>query len=141
MLVLVVEDEALIAMTLENCLLDAGYQVLGPAARGSQALRLAENVRPDLALVDINLRDGPMGVTVARELFRRWKTPSLFLSAQGGEARANQDAALGLILKPYRLEGLISCVEIALRLLRGETPERSEIPYELELFQRLDRAG
>ena len=53
--VLVVEDEALIAMDLQALLEEAGYQVLGPANSSAAALALIDNEEPDVALLDVNL--------------------------------------------------------------------------------------
>lgn len=58
-LVLVVEDEALIGMTLLPDLEEAGYRVAGPFSRGDEALTWLERVTPDLAILDIILGDGP----------------------------------------------------------------------------------
>ena len=101
--ILVVEDESLIAMELEAALTDAGHLVRGPASTALRARLLADISRPDLALVDINLRDGHgSGVTLARELMQRWHTPSIFVSGQTREAQANKDAAIGH-LSPGRM--------------------------------------
>ena len=53
--VLVAEDEPLVAMLLEDVLLDAGATILGPASTVAEALRLAAKQRPDLAVLDLNL--------------------------------------------------------------------------------------
>ena len=62
MRVLIVEDEALIAMALADSLEDAGHEVVGPAATMAEALALCEGAPPELAVLDINLRDGSNGV-------------------------------------------------------------------------------
>lgn len=92
-------------------------------------MRLTEHVRPDLALVDLHLRDGASGATVARELMLRWNTPSLFLS--GDEAvRANQDAGIGFIENPIELEAMLSCIRLSERLIRGEKLASRFLPKE-----------
>ena len=133
--ILVVEDEALIAMDIEAALTDAGHLVRGPASTATRALALAEMSRPDLALVNINLRDGHgSGIHLARELQRRWSTPSVFISGQGEEARANQDAALGHLSKPYRMEAVVQTVEAAKLLIDGQPVPDYALPHELRLF-------
>lgn len=67
LIVLVVEDELLVAMDLEAVLIEAGHQVLGPAASVDEALRLLETKRPDVALLDYNLQ-GETVVPVAESL-------------------------------------------------------------------------
>lgn len=68
MLILIVEDDPLIALDLETILLDAGHLVQGPVSSAQRAIRLMERlVAPDLALVDINLIGKGTGIDVARE--------------------------------------------------------------------------
>ena len=66
MILLVAEDEVLIALVLERALRDAGHEVLGPAATPEEALALVEETRPELALIDINLTGGGDGIALAR---------------------------------------------------------------------------
>ena len=66
--VLIVEDEALVAAELEWLVIDAGHEAVGTAVAGDDACDLAEALRPDLALVDVNLVDGPTGVPAARRM-------------------------------------------------------------------------
>ena len=101
MVILVAEDEGLIAFALEWALRLAGHQVLGPADSVDEAMRLIEKTRPDLALVDINLRDGDDGTRLARHLHENLGIPILFTSAQVGQARNHRHIAWGLIPKPY----------------------------------------
>ena len=131
--ILVVEDESILAWDLEATLQNAGFQVLGPAATAREALELAAQTHPDLALVDINLADGKKtGIEAARRLQAQYHTPSLFLSGQGTEARQNKDAALGLLEKPYSPDAVVESVAVAEAVLAGEMPPR--LPPGLELF-------
>lgn len=132
MIILIVEDEALIAMALEADLNDAGYEVLGPASTVGRALELAEATPPDLALVDINLRGGGSGIEVARELLERWDAPSLFVSGQRLDAHRNKDAAIGYLGKPYSPQAVIASIEAASCILKGSPPDY--VPPGLELF-------
>jgi len=132
MKVLVVEDEPLIAASMEWELRDAGYEVLGPAADAAQAEALCAEHHPDLALVDINLAERGDGIALARQLTRAGVT-SVFVSGQIWDARENCDAALGLIAKPFAVERLPEAVDAALALLGGGRPV---IPPCLELFTR-----
>jgi DNA-binding response OmpR family regulator len=77
--VLVVEDEAIIAIDIAEQLTEAGFLVVGPAPSVAKALKLIADVGCDVALLDINLRD-ETAEPVARELRSR-RTPFLFLSA------------------------------------------------------------
>lgn len=132
MVILVVEDDPLTAMTLELTLARAGYQVLGPAATTTEALNLVKTTRPDLALVDINLSEDGNGVVLAREL-RRQGVLSLFTSGQSGEARANTDAAIGYIGKPYTPELVLESIAMVRAALDGDRVP--DAPFGLEIFR------
>ena len=77
--VLVVEDEAIVAIDIADQLTEAGFEVVGPAPSVAKALKLIEHVGCDIAVLDVNLRD-ETAEPVARELRLR-RTPFLFLSA------------------------------------------------------------
>jgi DNA-binding response OmpR family regulator len=136
MRILVVEDETLIAFALEWALKIAGFRVLGPADSVQDAITLCQVTRPDLALIDLNLRDGGDGVEVARYLHQRHQTPCLFLSAQAAHARANRHLAWGLVRKPYDSASVPEIVNFIARLRRGD--EAAQVPVGLELFRPKD---
>ena len=132
MRILIVEDEALIAMMLADSLEGGGHEVMGPASTMGEALALCETALPELALLDVNLRDGSNGVDVARALFERWGVLSIFASGQMTEARRAKDIALGYIRKPYETQTVLRSVEVARDLMGGREPET--LPAGLELF-------
>ena len=103
MMILVVEDDALIAMDLEGALSDAGHTVRGPASTAKRALEIAERAVPELALVDINLRDGRgSGIGLARQLHDRWGVWSYFVSGQRAEAYAAREVRLATSVSHMR---------------------------------------
>ncbi len=133
MRILIVEDEALIAWMLADSLEDAGHEVVGPAATMAEALALCEGAPPpELALLDINLRDGSNGVDVARALLSRWGVLSIFASGQMMEARRARDVALGYIRKSYEAQTVLRGVEVAREVMDGGTPRH--VPAGFELF-------
>ena len=132
MRILIVEDEALIAMVLADSLEDGGHEVVGPAATMAEALALCEAAPPELAVLDVNLGDGSNGVDVARALLERWGVPSIFASAQMMEARQARDIALGQIRKPYGTETVLRSLEVAREVMRGGKPVT--VPAGFELF-------
>lgn len=132
MLVLVVEDEPMIAASIEWELIDAGFEVLGPALSVDEALELAQARRPDLALIDINLAGHDEGVALARDLKRRLGIASVFVTGQVTQARQNCDAALGVLPKPFSFEALVQTVPAAMELLHGRRPDR--LPRGFEAF-------
>ena len=120
MRILIVEDEALIAMMLADSLEDGGHEVMGPAATMAEALALCEAAAPpELAVLDINLRDGSNGVDVARALLERWGVLSIFASGQMMEARRARNVALGYIRKPYEAKTVLRSVEVAREVMSG----------------------
>ena len=133
MRVLIVEDEVLIAWMLADSLEDARHEVVGPAATMAEALALCEAAPPpELAVLDINLRDGSNGMDLARALLGRWGVLSIFASAQMVEAGQARDIALGCIRKPYVPQTVLRGVEVAREVMGGRTP--AHVPAGFELF-------
>ena len=115
---LVVEDEIITARDLQDSLEELGYDVPDIASCGGEALELAESLRPDLVLMDINLgaasRDG---VEVAEELRERHGLPVIYLTAYADAAtlsRAAATAPLGYLTKPFERRELHATIQMAL---------------------------
>lgn len=113
MLVLVVEDEAIIAYCSVAMLEDAGYVVLGPAHTSSEALELARSKRPDVALVDIDLEVPDAGIGVANQLRAQYGTAIVFTTGQMDAARDHSDIAVATLSKPYDPAELAGIVQYA----------------------------
>ena len=129
MLVLIAEDNALLAFMIEDALTGYGHEVLGPASSVDGALELAARNVPDLALVDIDLEGSRSGTELARELKERWGTPCIFSTGQFEKARENSRWALGVLIKPFSPDDVARAVEVC---LRGDA--RIKAPRALELF-------
>ena len=134
MRILVVEDEPILAITAAAVLESEGHDVVGPAYDTAQALALAACEALDLAFVDINLNGHDEGVQLARDLRSRFGVASVFVSGQTSSARANRNAALGLLKKPYEPEALAESAEVAKALLAGSRPPPPIVPAALEVF-------
>jgi AmiR/NasT family two-component response regulator len=104
--ILVVEDEILIALELESLLQEAGHDVVGIATSCADALRLARDLSPELAFVDIHLADGPTGVDVARHLTGNLGVTVLFMTANAKRIPEDFAGACGVIAKPYTERGV-----------------------------------
>lgn len=78
---LVVEDEPFIGMNLVDLAEDLGFEVAGPAASAQSALMVAADQPPDVAIIDVNLVDGPTGPLVAAQLAKAFGTQVLVLTA------------------------------------------------------------
>jgi two-component SAPR family response regulator len=121
-LVLVVEDDGLLAMDMQTMLSEAGHRTLGPVASATEAVDLVKNTSPDLALVDIGLRDGQVGAALARYLLWRWNVHSIFITGNTQRATSHQDAALGLLRKPFTRSDLLKSIALAKAMMAGTVP-------------------
>ncbi len=97
--ILVVEDEALVAMLVEDALLEAGAQVIGPVATVAQALALLERETPDAAVLDLNLA-GENSTPVADALVKRG-LPFVVATGYGAEGLPPNHARVPVLAKPY----------------------------------------
>ncbi len=115
--ILVVEDEAIVAMDVEAVLQGLGYTVVGTAATGEEAIRKAAEHHPDLVLMDIRLRGEMDGIEAARQIRAQAAIPIVYLTAFADEeiiARAKLTEPFGYILKPFQARELHSNIEMAL---------------------------
>lgn len=125
MKILIVEDEALLAMELECEVEDAGHEIVGIAADSKEAVELINKALPQFAFVDIQLLDGPTGIEVGRYL-SSISIPYVFVS--GNLKRIPEDfaGALGAIEKPYTMNGLQNALQFIEGIVIGA--ERSVPP-------------
>ncbi len=121
--IMLVEDEKVVAADIEECVKGLGYDVVGAAASGTEALRLAAKTMPDLVLMDIKLK-GPLdGVDVAGALYEQHKIPVVYLTAHADAEileRAKRTAPSGYVLKPFDERTLRTAIEIAFDRHRRE---------------------
>ena len=113
--ILVVDDDRLVLATLVHGLAQAGYQVID-ADNGNDAILLAREHRPDLALLDIRM-EGMSGFDVAETLRDKYRIPFMFLSAFSDDATVAQVKALGAVaylVKPLDIRQIVPAVEAAL---------------------------
>ncbi|HWQ86062.1 response regulator [Brevundimonas sp.] len=130
--ILVIEDEALVAMELRFVLEDLGHEVVGTAADARTARRLVEDTEVDLALVDIHLSDGPTGIELGRELGQELGVTVLFMTANPGMVRNGVAGTIGVLSKPTDERAVQTAVDYALGRRAGRPVEYT--PPELRLF-------
>ena len=104
--ILVVEDETILAMTVEAVLEDEGYSVVGPFARLDQALQAAEREELDAALLDINIIGG-LVFPVAEALHRRG-VPVLLVTGYDDRIMRKASQDWPWLIKPYQREELVA---------------------------------
>lgn len=115
--ILICEDERLIARDLELALKRNGYSVVGIAGNAEQAIKLAKETSPDLALMDIQLEGSMNGVAVAGVLAEEMSIPSIFLTAYADAATVEEAKAtqpLSYLLKPFDEAALRVAIETGL---------------------------
>jgi PAS domain S-box-containing protein len=121
--ILVVEDEQIVAAGLCKRLASLGYEVPGTAAAGEEAVRLAEELRPNLVLMDIRLEGAMDGVEAAALIRSRFRIPVIYLTAYSNAEvldRAKLTEPHGYVLKPFDERELHVVVEMALYKHRAE---------------------
>jgi len=114
--ILVVEDEKVVAADIEVCIRRLGYEVVGSAATGAEALRKAVTEQPDLVLMDIKLKGALDGIDVANALSEDLRIPVVYLTAHADAEildRAKKTAPVGYVLKPFDERTLHTEIEIA----------------------------
>jgi AmiR/NasT family two-component response regulator len=114
--VFIVDDEAVIRMGLKTMVTVLGYQVVGTAANGDDALEKVKTLKPDLLLLDIKM-PGKDGLTVAEELATEMPLPIIMLTAYTEKAmieRAANAAVMGYLVKPINEGKLGPMIEVAL---------------------------
>ena len=131
--ILIVEDEMLVAFETEAVLSDLGHRVVGIAPDLDTALALAD--RPlDLALVDLNLRDGLTGPEIGRRLCALGTRAVLFLTANPRILGDGIAGAIGVLTKPTDAAAVEQAVDYALRVSRGDVAATP--PPALQVFAR-----
>ena len=117
MKILIIEDEIFPALHLEEVVRELGCTVIGIAPDTESARSLAEREPADLALVDLNLRDGMTGPAVAREIASRYGTKVLFLTANPSQAALDFEGAIGVVSKPFDVQTVARAIELARQVI------------------------
>ena len=118
--ILIVEDEFLVAMTLEHELSESGYEIAGVAGSADAAAEMAHRERPAFILMDIRLAGARDGIDAALQIFSETGIRCLFATANADETsrkRAALARPLGWLQKPYHHAALISAISEAIKAL------------------------
>lgn len=120
--ILVVEDEFLVALEMQSILEENGYRVLGIAADLAGAMEYASQ-SVDLALVDLNLRDGLTGPQIGERLANEYDAAVLFVTANPRMLGDGVAGTIGVLTKPTDEETLLAATRFALRYREDDTAE------------------
>jgi len=118
---MIVEDQAILAMELEMVLTDAGCDVVGCAMDRNGAFVIAEQQRPELALVDVNLLDGLTGPQIAKRLVEEYGAAVIFLTANPEQIPEGFAGALGAVSKPFDEQTIRAVVSFANQFIQTRT--------------------
>jgi response regulator NasT len=143
--ILVAEDQALIRLDLAEMLVEAGYDIVGQASNGEQAVALSRELKPDLVLMDVKM---PVldGISAAEQIGRERIAPVVMLTAFSQKElveRARDAGVMAYIIKPFTASDLAPAIDIArsrwveLHALEAEVADLGE---RLETRKVLDRA-
>lgn len=124
--ILVVEDENIVAMDICQGLERLGHEVIGVTNNGKSAIALAESVRPDLILMDIQIKGDIDGIETSKEIWNRLQIPVIFLTAYADSStleRAKATEPFGYILKPFEERELHTAIEVVLSKHRAVQAE------------------
>jgi len=143
--VVVAEDEAIIRLDIVEILREAGYDVVGEAGDGESAVRLVEELQPDLVVMDVKM---PVldGISAAERIGRARLAPVVLLTAFSQRElvdRARDAGAMAYVVKPFTSADLLPAVEIAVSRFQEITDLEEEVTDLAERFEtrkRVDRA-
>ncbi|WP_187394956.1 response regulator [Pigmentiphaga aceris] len=136
MRILIVEDDPAHAYQAVATLEAEGHEVFGPALNSDEAFQWASSENLELALVAVEFGGQRAGIELARQLHGRHGLPAVFVSTADGVAPEHQDAALGLLRKPFEPADLVDSVLVAQCLLNGGWPPPPPVPRPMEIFHR-----
>ncbi len=143
--VMIAEDEELTRLMVRTQLEQLGYEVVGEAETGEDAVRVALQTKPDVVIMDIRM---PVmdGIEAARQIVSEHPCAIVFLTAYAEEELVNQATAAGAyayLLKPFRKQELSPAINVALtrfRELQAKDKEVKELQEALETRKLIERA-
>ena len=143
--VLIAEDEALIRLDLSEMLAEEGFEVVGQAADGEQAVAMATELRPDLVIMDVKMPKKD-GIDAAADIVGEQIAPVVILTAFSQRElieRARDAGAMAYLVKPFSKSDLLPAIELAVARYAETTALRKEvadISQRLEARKIIDRA-
>ena len=143
--VMVVEDEYLVLMGLSSIVKELGHSVVAEAMNGEEAVRVAQEKKPDIILMDINL-PGIDGIEAANTINRKTNIPTIMITGYSDREsirRANEASVLAYLVKPVSRRDLQPALEIAVsrfKDIEGLKKEVQQTKTELENRKTIEKA-
>ena len=112
--ILIVEDEAAIAMVLEMLLISCGYEVCGKVMSGLEAIEAAKTLSPDMIMMDIKIKGDIDGIDAAKTILSTSVIPIIFLTAYTDKKTKEKADAIdhyGFLKKPFKKNILLKAIE------------------------------
>jgi CheY-like chemotaxis protein len=137
--ILVVEDDSIIAFTIQNLLKQFGYETVGRASTGEDAIEKAKELRPDLVLMDIHLKGPIDGIQAAETVYGVYNIPVIYLTAFSDEKtleRAQKTSPFGYIVKPFTDDNLRTTIRMA--LLKDRSDKEKKRLLEMHTWDEWD---
>tara|TARA_R110000772_G_scaffold54456_7_gene124360 strand:+ start:117 stop:521 length:405 start_codon:yes stop_codon:yes gene_type:complete len=129
--IMIVEDEFLIAMEMEQIVGNLGYNCIGVADDTESAIELVLK-KPDIALVDVNLSDGPTGPEIGARLANEYDVKVVFVTANPKQLGNGVKGTLGALTKPLEIEVLKDMLDYLVKVANDR--DDSEPPRRMQLF-------
>ena len=143
---LICEDEGVTVMQIRKALVRAGYDVVGEAVEGRKAVEMAQELKPDLILMDINM-PGPIdGIAATREILKHQPVPIIMLTAYSDDTyvdNALDAGACAYLVKPITSEQLLPAIRLAMsrfQALQDAIKEATDIKDALETRKMVEKA-
>jgi len=143
--ILIVEDEFIEASDLKKRLENLGYSVLGIVGTGEDAVKKAEELDPELVLMDIMLKGNMNGIQAAEQIMENHDIPVIYLTAYFDNQtleQAKKTAPYGYIIKPYEDMGLRSAIEMAVYNHHNEQRIKNSakvLKFSSEMLKEINR--
>lgn len=142
--IFIVEDESIVAKDIQNSLVRLGYEVLGIANNGADAIEKVVELEPDLVLMDIMIKGNLTGIEASEKIKEQINVPVIFLTAYADEgtlSRAKVTEPYGYILKPFKEIDLHSNIEMAIYKHRKDAALLKERDFLYSLVENKDEGS
>lgn len=139
--ILIVEDESIIAKDIQQSLKKLAYTVVGICPTGEEAVAAAEELKPDLVLMDIMLKGEINGIEAAAQIREKFNIPVIFLTAYADEStlsKAKISEPYGYIIKPFKEIDLRTSIEMSLYKHEKETDVKKERDFLYSIVENKD---